>query len=314
MFNQFDVTMKTLLSAAPSSWLKLAGIEVADMELIEDKDLQFEETDLSTVTTTCDKLLRFRAGIPDLYHIEFESEGKNVPRRVLRYNVLAFYKYNVPVNSIVFLMRRAADRKDITGRLELINSEGFKYHDFHYRVVRVWLIPFEQILASGIGILPLALVADVEESELPGLVLRVQERADVELDAEGRDLLWTIAYLLLGLNYPKDFIENLLKGKDHMRNSSTYLGILEEGEKIGIEKGEKIGIEIGEKIGIEIGEERALKNTILRIGELRFGAPTQEIIDRVQAIHSVETLSTLTERLVSVESWEEFFLKFPQAG
>ncbi len=242
------------------------------------------------MTTTCDKLLRFRAGIPDLYHIEFESEGKNVPRRVLRYNVLAFYKYNVPVNSIVFLMRKAADRKDITGRLELISSEGFKYLDFYYRVVRVWLIPFEQILASGIGILPLALVADVKEIELPELVLRVQARADVELDAEGRDLLWTIAYLLLGLNCPKDFIENLLKGKDHMRNSSTYIGLLEE------------------------GEERALKNTIFRIGELRFGAPNQEFIDRVQAIHSVVTLSTLTERLVSVESWEEFFSNFPQAG
>ena len=46
MFYQFDVTMKTLLSASPSSWLKLAGIEVVDMELIEDKNLQFEETDL----------------------------------------------------------------------------------------------------------------------------------------------------------------------------------------------------------------------------------------------------------------------------
>ena len=287
--------MKNLLIASPSSWLKLAGIEVADMELIEDKDLHLEDTDLSTVTTTSDKILKFRDGSHDLYHIEFESDGKNVPRRVLRYNVLVFYRYNVPVNSIVFLLRRAADRKDITGRLELFNLEGFKYHDFHYRVVRVWELPVEKMLASGIGTLPLALVSDVEESELPGVVRRIQERVDAELNAEERDLFWTTSYLLLGLNHPKDFIENLLREKDHMRNSSTYIGILEEGEKIGLDKGEKIG------------EEKALKHTIIRIGELRFGAPTQEIMARVQAIRSVETLEKLTERLVSVESWDEFF-------
>ena len=55
LFNQFDVTMKSLLRASPAAWLRLVGIESTETMLLEDKDLQLEDTDLSTVTTTCDK-------------------------------------------------------------------------------------------------------------------------------------------------------------------------------------------------------------------------------------------------------------------
>ena len=170
MFNQFDVTMKNLLMASPSAWLKLAGITTEDAELLDDEDLQFEETDLSTVTTTCDKVLRVTSGSPVLYHIEFESDGKNVPKRVLRYNVLVHYKYDLPVSSIVFLLRKSADNKEISGRLELFLPNGVRYHDFSYLVVRVWELLVERILESSIGLLPLALISDVEESELPAVV------------------------------------------------------------------------------------------------------------------------------------------------
>ena len=74
--------MKTLVKNSPASWLKLAGIFTEDTELIHDEDLRFEETDLSTVTTTCDKVLRSLVGKLVLYHLEFESDGKNVPKRV----------------------------------------------------------------------------------------------------------------------------------------------------------------------------------------------------------------------------------------
>ena len=55
MFNQFDVTMKSLLRASPAAWLRLVGVESTETMLLEDKDLQLEDTDLSTVTTTCCK-------------------------------------------------------------------------------------------------------------------------------------------------------------------------------------------------------------------------------------------------------------------
>ena len=296
MFNQFDVTMKNLLMASPSAWLKLAGITTEDAELLDDEDLQFEETDLSTVTTTCDKVLRVTSGSPVLYHIEFESDGKNVPKRVLRYNVLVHYKYDLPVSSIVFLLRKSADNKEISGRLELFLPNGVRYHDFSYLVVRVWELPVERILESSIGLLPLALISDVEESELPAVVRRMQERAESELNPDERDLFWTSSYLIMGLNYPVDFIENLLKGADHMQNSSTYMGILNKGIEKGIEKGE------------EIGKLKSLKETILLFGGRRFGEPNVSTEETIQAIQSIEYLTYLRERIFEVETWEEFLI------
>ena len=55
MFNQFDVTMKSLLRASPAAWLRLVGVESTEIMLLENKDLQLEDTDLFTVTTTCGK-------------------------------------------------------------------------------------------------------------------------------------------------------------------------------------------------------------------------------------------------------------------
>ncbi len=55
LFNQFDVTMKSLLRASPAAWLRLVGVESTETMLLEDKDLQLEDTDLSPVTTTCGK-------------------------------------------------------------------------------------------------------------------------------------------------------------------------------------------------------------------------------------------------------------------
>ena len=299
MFNQFDAAMKTLLKTSPASWLKLAGIVSEELELLEDEDFQFEETDLTTVTAACDQVLRSRKGNSDLYHVEFESEGRNVPKRVLRYNVLISYKYGVPVRSIVFLLREEADSKEITGQFRQFASDGELYLDFRFIVVRIWLIPTDLILESGIGTLPLAIVSKVTESELPAVVQRMQERVDQELAPDERSLFWTTSYLLLGLNYPIEFVDNLLRGKDHMKNSSTYMGILEKGKEIGILQ--------GKEIGIEQGKEEYARDTIFRIGERRFGKPDRAIVEKIESVHSLETLTSLVDRLTGIETWDELF-------
>ena len=75
----------------------------------------------------------------------------------------------------------------------------------------------------------LGVFADIKKEELPGLVRRIQERVDVALNAIERDQFWTTVSLLLGLNYPMEFVESLLKGKDYMGDSTAYMGILDEG-------------------------------------------------------------------------------------
>ncbi len=205
--------------------------------------------------------------------------------------MLLSYQYNILVYCIVYLLRNEADRKELDGHIEYVTPDGNRYFDFNNHVVRVWELPVELILNSGIGDLPLALIANVKKDELPGLVRRIQERVDVELKTDGRDQFWTTTYLLLGLNSPMEFGENLLKGNDYIRDSTTYMSILDEG----IEKGE------------EIGEEKAFRNTILRLGGQRFGEPRPEINQKLAAIHLTKTLVTLICRLLQVKTCDEFF-------
>ena len=59
---------------------------------------------------------------------------------------------------------------------------------------------------------------------------------------------------------------------------------------------------------MEIDKTAFMKQMILRLGVRRFGDPTPEIKDRLDSINSTETLESLIDRLMEVETWGEFFM------
>jgi hypothetical protein len=61
--------------------------------------------------------------------------------------------------STIVLLRPAADGPDIKGIYERRYRNGDVYDWFRYDVVRIWEHPVEEILASGLPVLPLAPVA-----------------------------------------------------------------------------------------------------------------------------------------------------------
>ena len=69
----------------------------------------------------------------------------------------------------------------------------------------------------------------------------------------------------------------------------TYLAILEEGR----EEGEVIGMIKG------------VKAAIFRIGRRRYGEPSFEVQEKIEAIKDLETLTALTDRLDLAETWPE---------
>ena len=66
-----------------------------------------------------------------------------------------------------------------------------------------------------------------------------------------------------------------------MRDSSTYMAIVEE--------------------GIAQGERRLL----LLFGESRFGPPDEDTRSKLEAITDADTLERLARRLMTVSSWSE---------
>ncbi len=57
-----------------------------------------------------------------------------------------------------------------------------------YRVIRVWQLPVEQLLASGVGTLPLAPISDMSEARVPVVFRRMKAlRARIVLRAADED-------------------------------------------------------------------------------------------------------------------------------
>jgi predicted transposase YdaD len=270
----YDASTKHLLETRPEDWLEYLGLPRGAVELIN--------ADLSTVTAAADKVMRVLGPPSWLAHVEPQAgPDPELDARVLEYNVLLDRRHSLPVQSIVVLLRPSADRPGLTGRIERHLPSGRQYLAFEYDVVRVWQKPVESVLAGGLGTLPLAPLADVPEGELPGVLQRMEERISREATPDEAGLLWTTALVLLGLRCSRQKVSTLMKGVRGMRESTTYMAIIEEGR---------------------MEEARTI---VLRQGTKRFGPPSTAVRTSIEAITGIERLETLADRLLDVENWEE---------
>ena len=110
--------------------------------------------------------------------------------------------------------------------------------------------------------------------------------------------LWTTVALLMGLRYKPDAIRELLKGVSGLEESTIYQEILGIGQEIGRVEGREEGREEG-----RAEEARAL---LLRMGSKRFGVPDDQVKAALEAIESLDRLEALADRLLEVETWQEF--------
>jgi predicted transposase YdaD len=283
----FDATTRHLLEIDPRAWLRLVGVETA-------LPIEVVNADLSTVTSQADEVLRVDDAQPWLVHIEFQSSYEaSIPLRLARYNVLLEYRHRTPVLSVVLLLRPEADGPGLTGLLHRSLPDGFRYDEFNYRVVRSWNQSLETLLSGGLGTLPLAPLADVALEQLPAVVSKMEERLRQEASPSEAADLWASTYLLMGLRYPRSFIQQLLRGVRNMKESTTYQAILQEGIELGIAKGKETGV----------AEEA--KRVLLRLGTKRFGPPGPKATAAIESLSDVKRLEQLTDRLLDVASWDE---------
>ena len=286
----YDAITKHLIDSHPADWLALVGVSGADIEAL---DVDLVDSDLSTVTSQADRVLRINSPEPSLQHLELETghRGAELPERLLGYSVLLSRKYKLPVDSSVVLLRREADSPALTGRLQYRRRSGEAYLTFESTVIRIWQLPVESLLSGGIGTLPLA---NITEAQLPKVVQRMRERLDAEATTDSVEgEFWTTASILMGLRYPEALTFELLKGVRRMKESVTYQAILREGEARGRNEGRSEG-----------RSEEALR--MLRLaGERRLGEPTPSALEALEAIDSPEQLEALMTRLFEIETWED---------
>ncbi len=274
---EFDATLKGLARAHPLDLLALLDPPpIGPVEVLS--------PDLSTVSAFPD--LVFRSG-ETILHIDLQSgPDPTQDRRTLRYNVLLHELYGLPVHSAVILLRRRAERGDLTGQVEYAARPGHGRLLFQYEVVRLWELPADRLLAGGVGLLPLATLGQLNqtipiEEALSGVVRQVVERIRDETAApQTRDLL-TAAYILTGLRVSPDEARHLFRGVRAMRESSTFMAILDEGR---------------------VDEARKI---ILRQGRLRFGEPGSTVLSAIEGIEDIDRLELMCDRMIQATSWQD---------
>lgn len=270
----FDATTRELLETFPKDWLRvLLRLDVQHVSVLD--------SDLSTITSEADKVLRIDDQVPWLIHFELQSgTDRTLPLRLQRYNLLLHVRHELPVQSVTLLLRREADTPALTGLLQHRLPDGRMYHEFRYDVVRLWEMPVEQILAGDIGVLPLAPLSRVATPDLPRVFRRMGER----LEAAEREVvskIWTATYLLMGLSYPGELIDRLFEEVGAMEESITYQKILRRGR---------------------IEEARQI---LMRVGRKRFGPPDEAVVATIQGLNDLEQVETLAERLLDVANWKQ---------
>jgi predicted transposase YdaD len=286
---KFDATLKDLVQAYAADWL---GV----LDQPPTGPVEVLTPDLSTLTAFSDIVLRTGDA---LLHFDFQSgPDAALPRRVLVYNVLLHDSYDLPVHSVVILLRPRADRGDLTGTLSYAARPGRGRLEFSFEVIRLWQVPVERLLASGLGTLPLAVLAQMPagrtlDEALPEVIARLIERIESETPAEQGRILLTATYVLMGLRLSRQRAIELFQGVRKMRDSDTYQAILDEGRAEGLIQGEARG---------RAEEARQL---LLRLGRKRLGEPEATVEATVRAIDDLERLELLAERVSDVKSWPE---------
>lgn len=289
---RFDATLKALVQAHPEDWLAVLGERPSG-------PVRVLTPDLSTVTAFADTVLEVG---DDLVHVDFQTGADAaLPRRLLLYNALLHERYELPVHSAVVLLRRQADHSNLTGQVRYEARPGRGGLDFRFEVVRLWQVPAADLLAGGLGTLPLAPLGQLPpgqtpEEALPGVIQRLAERFEAEAPAEAATLL-TSTFVLLGLRLPRDRAATIFQGVRAMRESSTYQLILDEGRAEGLAKGRMEG-------RVE-GRAEGARETLLRQGRVRFGPPDEPTRTALGAVADFERLERMSERIFVATDWRD---------
>jgi predicted transposase YdaD len=287
MDRPFDPAVKTLAELSPADWLPLVHRRR--------RRVTVEDSDVGTIVSgAADKLFRVHDEPEYLLHLDFEAGHfrSELPLRLRLYNSVFEYRHGRLVLSVPVLLCPEADSPQWNGALERGFPGEVPLSRFCYRVVRVWRLPVEQLLAGGVGTLALAPISDVPQGDVPRVIDRMKERLSGPRAPRRATDVWAAAYVLLGLRYSDEFAQALFEEILGMEESATYQAIVRRGREEGRAEGER----------------RAL----LLQGEAKFGPPDAAARAAIEAVSDLARLEELLVRFVNAASWEELLAPLAQ--
>jgi predicted transposase YdaD len=274
---QIDVSLKHVIAEHPQDWAQFFGVQSGVW-------VQAIDTDVSIITSVTDKVLYVMGDAPFILHLEPQGYyDEALDPRMYAYNGLLYRRHRAFVHTVVVLLAETAWGPANTGGVQAWSPVGRCWVDFRYELIKVWELPVDRLLTAGVGLLPLAPVADVEPEALPQVIDRMAQRFDREVPRAEAAELWTATYVLVGLKYDRMFARTLLRRvREIMRESVTYQAIIEEGH----------------------GE--AKRDSLIKLGTKRFGPPPAEVRARISSVMDLDVLDAMLLRVLDATSWDDW--------
>jgi hypothetical protein len=135
----------------------------------------------------------------------------------------------------------------------------------------------------------LAPLGEIEPSDVPAVMQRMDERASREVPPSQLAELRAATRFLLGLRYDRDQILPWMQGMSWVRESSLW----------------QIAVDEGRELGREEGRLEEVRRLVIHFGARRLGPPDQLICDMIGHLDDVATLERLIERTFTAASWQE---------
>ena len=225
-----------------------------------------------------------------------------IPKELARYNTLAPHLHDIPVMTLLVLLRRSALASDMTGKFVRRDPLDRIIAEFNYHIEKVWERPISHWLNGGPGLAPLALLTDEAESGLDTAVDRI--RQSLQRQGAGENLTSEVfgsSFILGGLRYEQ---ERLLDAFGRfcmlLEESTTYQYLIKKGMDKGRDEGRDEGFQSGREIGLH-----ALRKIVVNNGTRRFGIPSPEKIASLQKIDDINRLELLAERIFEAQNWDD---------
>ncbi len=305
----WDDTFKKLIRIQPEAFVQWLSPKA---HFLQELPHTLEQEDLHV-----DGLLQVEiVGQPMLLHIELQTyPDTQMAERILRYNVLAHMKYDLPVLSYVIYL---LESKTLPSSL-LIWRFPDEQEQLRFSFDSIHLAQFsvEDLLIMDLsGLLPLLpLTSNGANSEQIERMFNTIENAQ-DLAASDKKELQLIGYTLASLIYRKKSPEEqdwLIRRFNDMheilRDTPIYQAILQEGRQLGVQE--------GRQMGVQEGRQNELRKMIVAFAEVRSAQLRPLAEQQVQLIQSTRTLEDLTLKVglaQNAQEVEEFLLHWHTLG
>jgi predicted transposase YdaD len=242
------------------------------------------------------------SGQATLLHIEFQGKSTHRPMkwRMLDYMArIAATERDLDLSSVVFYVGYGSGVRD-SGSYQVNSPDGSVSLTWHYRVIRLWELEAETVLALGRpGLLPLIGQTRINEPErlFPQVIQQLQSTTD----AEQQTRLLTTLLALVHDEEMANMVEKLIETEGVLLDTPFLRRIRQESREEGREE----------------GQLSARRQSILDILVLRFNlaVPVYRAIEKVLSTVSDEAeLEKLLAAAVTAQEVVEFQAALPKSN